>query len=61
MSIFLVELWMPKQGMERKCIEISSKILDYIKSNRERFRELKSVRLFNVWIGDRHWFITTRI
>ncbi len=57
MPIYLVEIWIPKDGKERECLEASRKILEYIKTHRDEFRERKSHRLFRVFIGDKPWFI----
>ena len=57
MPVYLVEIWIPKDGKERECLEISRKILEYIKTHRDEFKERKSHRLFRVFIGGRKWFI----
>ncbi len=57
MPIYLVEMWIPKDGKERECLEIAKKVLEYIKTHRDEFRERKSHRLFRVFIGDKPWYI----
>ena len=57
MPIYLVEMWIPKDGKERECLEVSRRVLEYIKTHRDEFRERKSHRLFRVFIGDKPWFI----
>ena len=60
MAIYLVELWIPKEGMEGKCLEISSKVLDYVRRNRKEFKELKSLRLLRIFIGSKPWWVTVQ-
>ena len=57
MPVYLVEMWIPKDGKERECLDVSKKILRYIKEHREEFRERRSHRVFRVFIGDKPWFI----
>ena len=56
MPVYFVEMWIPKDGMERECLEASREILKYIKNHRDEFKERKSHRLFRVFVGDRSWF-----
>lgn len=56
MPIYLIEMWIPREGMERGCLEVVRKILEYIKTHREEFRERKSHRMFRVFVGDKPWF-----
>jgi len=57
MPVYLVEMWIPKEGKEKECLEALRKVLEYIKNHREEFKERKSQRVFRVFIGDRLWFI----
>lgn len=57
MPVYLVEMWIPKDDKEKECLEISRKILEYIKAHRDKFKERKSHRLFRVFIGGKPWFI----
>ena len=57
MPVYLVEMWIPKDGKERECLEVSKKILEYIRKHREKFRKRRSHRVFRVFIGDKPWFI----
>lgn len=57
MPVYLVEIWLPKEGKERECLEASRKVLEYIKNHRDEFKERKSHKLFRVFVGDRPWFI----
>jgi len=50
-------MWIPKDGKERECLEVSKKILEYIRKHREEFRERRSHRVFRVFIGGKSWFI----
>jgi predicted aconitase len=51
MGVFLVESWLVKEGKEKEHEEECEKILDYIRKNREKFEELKSVRMFRIFTG----------
>ena len=55
--IYLVEMWVPKDGKVRECFEVSRKILEYIRAHRNEFKERRSHRLFRVFVGSRPWFI----
>ena len=57
MPVYLVEVWIPKDGKERECLEVSKKILEYIREHREEFQERRSHRVFSVFIGGKPWFI----
>ncbi len=57
LRIYLIEMWIPKEGKEKECYEVSREILRYIKERREMFKEGRSHRLFRVLIGGRKWFI----
>ncbi len=57
MPMYLVEMWIPKEGREKECLEISRKILEYIRAHRDEFMERKSHRLFRVFVGGKPWFI----
>ncbi len=57
MPVYFVEMWIPKEGKEKECLEISRRILEYIKAHRNEFKERKSHRLFRVFIGDKPWYI----
>ncbi len=57
MPIYLVEMWIPKDGKESECIENIKRILKYIKEHRNEFKERKSHRIYRVFIGDKPWFI----
>ncbi len=57
MPVYLVEMWIPKDGKERECLDVSKKILRYIKEHREEFRERRSHRVFRVFIGGKPWCI----
>ncbi len=57
MPVYLVEMWVPKDGMERECLEVSRRILEYLRSRRDEFRERRSHRLFRVFVGGKPWFI----
>jgi len=57
MPIYLVEMWLPKEGMEKECIEATRRVLEYIRNHRDEFKERRSQRLFRVFIGGRPWFI----
>ncbi len=43
--------------MEKKCLEIVKRVLEYIRSHRDEFKERKSLRIFRVFVGDKPWFI----
>ncbi|WFO74821.1 hypothetical protein J4526_07030 [Desulfurococcaceae archaeon MEX13E-LK6-19] len=60
MPVYLVEMWIPKDGMEKQCLELSRKILEYVRSHRDEFKEMKSLRLFRVFIGGKPYFITVQ-
>jgi len=51
MGVFLVESWLVKEGKEKEHEKACERILDYIKENREKFKELKSAKIFRVFIG----------
>jgi|GEM_PF-6248242 len=51
MPVYFVEMWVPKSGEERKCLEIAEKILRYVKERREEFRERRTHRMFHVFVG----------
>lgn len=57
MPVYLVEMWIPKDGKERECLEAARKIFEYIKSRRDEFKERRSQRLFRVFVGGKPWFI----
>jgi len=57
MAIYLIEMWIPREGKEKECLEVSKRILMYIKTHRDEFKERKSHRVFRVFIGDKPWFI----
>jgi len=57
MTVYLVEMWPPKEGLEKECLEASRRVLEYIRNHRAEFRERKSERLFRAFIGGRSWFI----
>jgi len=51
MAVFLVESWLVKEGREEEHEKRCIKILSYIKENRNKFKELKSARMFRVFTG----------
>jgi len=51
MGVFLVESWLVKEGKEKEHEKACERILDYIKENREKFKELKSAKIFRVFTG----------
>ena len=57
MPVYLVEMWVPKDGNVGKCFEVSRKILEYIRAHRDEFKERRFHRLFHVFVGSRPWFI----
>ena len=57
MPVYFVEMWVPKPGEERKCLETAEKILRYVKEHREEFRERRTHRMFHVFVGGKPWFI----